>query len=84
MEDSYNTLTSLEKMQLIKSHIKNLQHVKYNLELSILAEQAVDVPNETSIIGYQMQIEDAVDKENALTQELNRIQQEEIIIGNGE
>lgn len=84
MEDSYNTLTSLEKMQLIKSHIKNLQHVKYNLELSILAEQAVDVPNESSIIGYQMQIEDAVDKENALTQELNRIQQEEIIIGNGE
>lgn len=72
-EITYNALTNEEKMQIIRSHIKNIQHTKYNLELSILAEQAIDVPNEALIIGYQMQLEDAVDRETALSDELVRI-----------
>ena len=73
MEETYNMLTDEEKMQIIRSHIKNLQHNRYNLELSILAEQSVDVPNEALIIGYQMQIDDLNDKTIALENELTRI-----------
>lgn len=69
MED-YLSLNNEEKKQLVRSHIKNLQFTKYNLELNIIAEQAIDVPNESSIIGYQMQIEDLIDKEAALQNEL--------------
>lgn len=66
----YNTLTTEEKAQAVRSHIKNLQHIKYNLELSILTEQAVDVPSESVIIGYQLQLDDANDREAALSREL--------------
>lgn len=72
-ESTYNSLSNEEKMQMIRSHIKNIQHSKYNIELSILAENAIDVPNEALVIGYQMQLEDANDKQNALEQELLRI-----------
>lgn len=75
--EEYLSLNKEEKRQLIKSHIKNLQFTKYNLELNIIAEQAVDVPNESSIIGYQMQIEDLVDKESALQNELLLLDSEE-------
>lgn len=76
MDETYNALTNEEKMQIIRSHIKNMQHTKYNLELSILAEQAIDVPNESLIIGFQMQLEDAIDKQNALEAELTKIANE--------
>jgi hypothetical protein len=72
-ESTYSSLSNEEKMQMIRSHIKNIQHSKYNIELSILAENAIDVPNESLVIGYQMQLEDASDKQNALEQELLRI-----------
>ena len=75
--EEYLSLNKEEKRHLIKSHIKNLQFTKYNLELNIIAEQAVDVPNESSIIGYQMQIEDLVDKESALQNELLLLDSEE-------
>lgn len=69
----YNSLTDEEKAQTVRSHIKNLQHIKYNLELSILSEQAIDVPSESVIIGYQLQLDDALDREAALNQELYNI-----------
>lgn len=76
MEETYNSLTKEEKAQIIRSHIKNLEHTKYNIELSILAEQAVDVPSETTIMGYQMQLDDANDKKLALEEELLRVENE--------
>lgn len=76
MEETYNSLSKEEKAQIIRSHIKNLEHTKYNIELSILAEQSVDVPSETTIMGYQMQLDDANDKQAALEQELIRVENE--------
>lgn len=76
MEETYNSLTKEEKAQIIRSHIKNLEHSKYNIELSILAEQSIDVPSETKIIGYQMQLDDANDKKIALEAELLRVENE--------
>lgn len=76
MEETYNSLSKEEKAQIVRSHIKNLEYTKYNLELSILAEQSVDVPSETTIMGYQLQLDDALDKQAALEQELIRIENE--------
>ena len=75
MENILN-LSKKEKLQIIKSHIKNLQYSKYNLEMSILAEQAIDVPNEANIIGIQMQLEDINDKEQALLSQLEVVEAE--------
>lgn len=72
-ETTYNSLSNEEKAQIIRSHIKNIQHSRYNIELSILAENSIDVPNESLIIGYQMQLDDMNDKQQALEQELQRI-----------
>lgn len=77
MED-YIDLTKEEKCQIIRSHIKNIEYTKYNLELSILAEESVDVPNETSIIGFRLQLDDANAKELALKDELVRVENEVI------
>lgn len=74
MED-YLFLSNQEKLQIVRSHIKNLQYSKYNLEMSILAEQAVDVPNEASIIGYQMQLDDIIDKQEALEAKLLELEE---------
>lgn len=75
MED-YLFLSKQERLQIVRSHIKNLQYSKYNLEMSILAEQAVDIPNEASIIGYQMQLDDIIDKQEALENKLLELEQE--------
>lgn len=74
--EEYISLTKKEKIQVVKSHIKNLQYSKYNLEISILTEQAVDVPSESNIIGFQMQLDDLLDKESALLAELERVEAE--------
>lgn len=79
MEETYNSLSKEEKSQVIRSHIKNLELTKYNIELSILAEQAIDVPSETTIMSYQMQLDDAIDKQQALQAELLRVESEPVV-----
>jgi uncharacterized protein YlxP (DUF503 family) len=74
--EEYSSLNKKEKIQVIKSHIKNLQYSKYNLEISILTEQAIDIPNESNIIGFQMQLDDLLDKETALNSELEKVEAE--------
>lgn len=78
MEETYNSLSKEEKAQVIRSHIKNLELTKYNIELSILAEQSIDVPSETTIMSYQMQLDDAIDKQQALQAELLRVESETV------
>jgi hypothetical protein len=79
MEETYNSLSKEEKAQVIRSHIKNLELTKYNIQLSILAEQSIDVPSETTIMSYQMQLDDAGDKQQALQAELLRVESEPVV-----
>lgn len=72
--EEYLFLNKQEKLQIIRSHIKNLQYSKYNLELSILAEQSIDVPNESNMIGLQMQLEDIIDKQTVLENKLLEVE----------
>lgn len=51
----YN-LTNEEKNNIIITHLRTLEFQKYNIEISILEEQALDNPNEESIASYNTQI----------------------------
>jgi hypothetical protein len=49
-------LTNEEKMGIANQHLKNLEYNKYNLQLSMLEENALATPNAASIADIQSQI----------------------------
>lgn len=69
--NDYLTLSNDEKKDIVKSQLKNLQHQKYNLELSILQEQALDRLDTVDLINSQ--IDELNIKQNVLVQELNNL-----------
>lgn len=38
-------LTTEEKIAVIQSHMKNVQYTKYNAQISLVAENALETPN---------------------------------------
>ena len=60
-----------EKIHMIKNFIKNLSYSRYNIELSLIAENAIENPNENNI-----QIEEIDDKIEALQNELAQLEGE--------
>lgn len=42
-------LTNEEKIGVIESHIKNVQYNKYNAEITLIEENALDTPSATNI-----------------------------------
>lgn len=72
MED-FETLTDNEKASSIRSKIKSLEYGRYNIELDILAENAVDSPNEYAISEWNIQIASIDAKKQALQLELDKL-----------
>lgn len=72
MED-YEMLTNAEKATSIRSKIKNLQYQKYNLELDLIAENAVSEPNQLTISEIQKQIDNFNARQAALQSELDTL-----------
>lgn len=72
MED-FETLSDSEKASSIRSKIKNIQYVKYNLELDILAENAISEPNTNQLEEWSNQISDLIARENVLKIELDEV-----------
>lgn len=66
-------LTSQEKRVIVESHIKNALTNMYNLQISLIAEQAKDNPNSdiTNSLNEQIAVEMA--KRDALMAELEKI-----------
>ncbi len=54
-------LTDNEKLSMINQHIKTCVSNRYNLQLSLIAEQAVETPNQDTINSINSQL----DRENA-------------------
>ena len=50
------TLSNEEKISIIDQHIKNLEYNKYNLEVSLVEENAVANPEATNISSLNSQI----------------------------
>ena len=63
------TLTNEDKLSIIDQHIKNVEFSKYNLELSLIEENAVANPDATTISSLNAQIVSANAKLAALESE---------------
>jgi len=66
-------ITNEEKLAIVSQHIKNLELNKFNLELSLIEENAKADPNQNNITPIEADIDDVVAKITALTVELNKI-----------
>jgi hypothetical protein len=64
------TLTNEDKISLINQHKKNVEFAKYNIELSIIEENAVSEPNAEILSGLNAQVDDFDSKIAALDAEL--------------
>ena len=63
------TLSNEEKISIIDQHIKNLEYNKYNLEISLIEENAVASPDATNLSTLNAQI-------SALSLKLSALQTE--------
>ena len=66
-------ITNEEKLAIVSQHIKNLELNKFNLELSLIEENAKLVSEQNNITPIETEIDDVVAKITALTVELNKI-----------
>lgn len=67
------TLTNEEKATVVSQHIKNVDYSIYNLELSVIEENAVSSPDADKISSLNSQITDLNAQKTALTSELSAL-----------
>ena len=65
-----NTLTKAEKIQIIESHKKNLDYNRYNLEISVIQENAKSNPDSLTIADLNAKIDEIDDQLAALNTEI--------------
>jgi predicted nucleic acid-binding Zn-ribbon protein len=68
------TLSNEDKISIINQHKRNVEFNKYNLEISIVEESAVAVPNTDAISSLNSQIQDLDNKIAALDAEIAALQ----------
>jgi hypothetical protein len=66
-------LTNEEKSTIINQHLKNVESNIFNLEISLIEENAVLTPNDTSISSLNAQLAEANAKKTALLAELSEL-----------
>lgn len=71
--EEFETLSNSEKQVAIRSKIKNIQYIKYNVELDIIMENSVAEPNTSLISELNNQLLDLNAKNNALQDELDEV-----------
>jgi hypothetical protein len=69
-------ITNEEKMGIINQHMRNVQVNKYNLELTLLEENALTSPNTETVTAITAQIAEANRKIAVLETELESVQAE--------
>lgn len=67
-------LTQEERTAIINQFVKNLEYTKYNLYVSLIAERAVDQPNQNNIDSFNSQLNDVNKKISALNAELAKVE----------
>lgn len=67
-------LTNEEKISIVTQHIRSVVSNIYNLHVSLIAEEAVESVNQTSIDNLNKSIQDEVSKKEALLAELAILQ----------
>jgi hypothetical protein len=66
-------LTNEEKSGIVSQHIKNVEYSLYNLNLSLIEENAVSSPDATKISSLNDQISDLNAQKTALQSELSNL-----------
>lgn len=64
------TLTNEEKIGLIQQHKRNIEYSAYNLELTLIEENAVGTPNAETVARLTAEIAELETKLSALNAEL--------------
>lgn len=66
-------LTNEEKNNIIITHLRTLAFQKYNLEVSVLEEQALEEPNQETIDALNAQVQVVQSKISRLETESNSL-----------
>ena len=68
-------LTNQEKTDIVNRHIRNVEESKYNIELSVQYQQAMQAPDQEKIDAYQESIAACDVQLGVLQAELLRLQE---------
>jgi hypothetical protein len=66
-------LTNEEKMAILNQHLKSIVGNIYNLQVSLIAENALEAPDQSTISSITLQIEKEQAKKDALMSEVNSL-----------
>jgi len=66
-------LTNEEKSAIVNQHVKNLEYNIYNLQVSLIEENAVSTPDASKISSLNSQISESNVKKTALLAELDEL-----------
>jgi len=66
-------LSNEEKAGIINQHLKNLQYNKFNLEISVVEENAKATPETAALANFNAQITDFNSRITALEAELDKL-----------
>jgi hypothetical protein len=66
-------LTNEEKATIVNQHLKNVESNIFNLEISLIEENAVSTPNATNVSSLNAQLAEANAKKTALLAELSEV-----------
>lgn len=66
-------LSNEEKAGIINQHLKNLHYSKFNLEMSVVEENAKSAPDADTLLSLNDQITDIVSRISALEAELAKL-----------
>jgi uncharacterized protein YbgA (DUF1722 family) len=69
--ETWDTLEIQEKINTLKSLVKNLQFTKYNVQQELAAELSLEEPNQNIIDGYSQHLLDILAKEDYYKNEIN-------------
>lgn len=64
------TLSNEDKVSIINQHKRNIEYVRYGIQLSIIEENAITTPNQESLDSFNANIADLDSKLAALDAEL--------------
>jgi competence transcription factor ComK len=67
-------LTKDEKIQIINNHIKNLKTNKYNLEVSLIEENSIELVSDITVSSLTAEIYNTVSRIEALEAEITKLQ----------
>ena len=66
-------LTIDEKIQIINNHIKNLKTNKYNLEVSLIEENALELVSDVTVSSLTTEISNTISRIQALEAEIIKL-----------